>query len=359
MNEFSMIDYEKLVQDYETGLTTTLRGFRPGLEFIDSWVPDEDVAKSILNLIEAASMAGESGIRPLRLFLNSKTAPQLDASHLQVLAANLARIEPNQNKDGSVLLTILPCEATQVAPSYQKAVEVYSKKNIHEGTGSDYSCTLVPHVRAFTVESGEITLTAFIDILTHSIQKVFYRGRLTPAQKAVFEGICEILPGCTVQEASDHGVISLEHRFRDLSLPRANPGIVTSSNADPMFQQLLNFLRTLRKIYDQEIHPETTLNFYEPPISEYWKNLSAGERALEIRKVIQEIGAEVPISNSEVEIRRIDHDVRIFMTYVAELPSGEKGRRLMCLERGLKNRLEQKLQIYQEEVKDLNSKRRL
>ena len=44
MNEFSMIDYEKLVQDYETGLTTTLRGFRPGLEFIDSWVPDEDVA---------------------------------------------------------------------------------------------------------------------------------------------------------------------------------------------------------------------------------------------------------------------------------------------------------------------------
>ena len=55
------IDYENLVQTYLQRLNTVLRSFTPaaGLEFIVTWVPDDDHLTSILSLLELAKDEGQ------------------------------------------------------------------------------------------------------------------------------------------------------------------------------------------------------------------------------------------------------------------------------------------------------------
>ena len=62
ITENSSIDelHRKLVSSYMEGLMSKLRGFGPEESFLDMWVPDSDHGKSILNMIESASMHGLS-----------------------------------------------------------------------------------------------------------------------------------------------------------------------------------------------------------------------------------------------------------------------------------------------------------
>ena len=48
------IDFEKITSTYEAGLVDTLRHFGLDAEFLETWVPDPNVAKSIINLADAA-----------------------------------------------------------------------------------------------------------------------------------------------------------------------------------------------------------------------------------------------------------------------------------------------------------------
>lgn len=54
------INYEELVAAYEDGLLHRLRSHSVDQEFLEMWVPDEDVVASLLNMIEAAGAAQAS-----------------------------------------------------------------------------------------------------------------------------------------------------------------------------------------------------------------------------------------------------------------------------------------------------------
>ena len=89
MNSDNRVNYEELVENYNKNLFETLRGFRAA-EFLDTWVPDEDHEKSILNLIEAAQIAGMDSII---LFIGSDTADSMDLSLLKDQASKMGDIQ--------------------------------------------------------------------------------------------------------------------------------------------------------------------------------------------------------------------------------------------------------------------------
>src|SRR4051812_32011435 len=84
------LNYEQLVQDYNSALNTQLRGFRPAEEYLDIWVPDTDHAKSILNLVEAAEMGGRSEIS---IVVGSKTLESMNLEQLETMLAPLGAVE--------------------------------------------------------------------------------------------------------------------------------------------------------------------------------------------------------------------------------------------------------------------------
>ena len=78
------IRYEEIVSAYEEGLRTQLRGFRPAHDFLDTWVHDEDPARSILSMVESA---GLGGVKSLEVDVGPETARRIDARRLEALTA--------------------------------------------------------------------------------------------------------------------------------------------------------------------------------------------------------------------------------------------------------------------------------
>jgi hypothetical protein len=57
----AILDYEELVQQFETSLQTQLRGHNNDAGFLEVWVPDPDPVNSILNMVESAELSGMEG----------------------------------------------------------------------------------------------------------------------------------------------------------------------------------------------------------------------------------------------------------------------------------------------------------
>lgn len=51
-------DYEQLMADFKQRLVTQLRSHSAGSEYLETWVPDEDPVKSIVNMLEAVFSSG-------------------------------------------------------------------------------------------------------------------------------------------------------------------------------------------------------------------------------------------------------------------------------------------------------------
>ena len=100
MSSTAVIDYEQLVRAYRESLTTVLRGFSAGADFLDMWVPDDDHHKSILNLIESAESAG---VEQVSIRVGAETLKGLDLGKLERMTAQLATIRAKPDGDGVIL----------------------------------------------------------------------------------------------------------------------------------------------------------------------------------------------------------------------------------------------------------------
>jgi hypothetical protein len=57
------LNYEELVEDFQRKLLTQLRGHSADAEYLETWVPEEDPVKSILNIVESAQAFGQEEVR--------------------------------------------------------------------------------------------------------------------------------------------------------------------------------------------------------------------------------------------------------------------------------------------------------
>ncbi len=94
------LDYESLIDQYNDSLATVLRGFRPAAAYLETWVPDSDPAKSVLNLVEAAEAGG---VESVALFLGPATVRDLELGRLMTLLGAIGVAEVKQERDGLVL----------------------------------------------------------------------------------------------------------------------------------------------------------------------------------------------------------------------------------------------------------------
>jgi hypothetical protein len=73
------LNYESLVEGYEQGLSTQLRGFKSGPDFLETWVYDSDPRRSVLGIFEAAK---DAGIEELGLEVGFSSLGELNVSGL-------------------------------------------------------------------------------------------------------------------------------------------------------------------------------------------------------------------------------------------------------------------------------------
>jgi len=85
-----VLDYERLVADFETKLVTQLRKFGTDAEYLEMWVPDENPVKSILNMVEAAEAYGQADIA---VRVGAQTLPTACVAELVRQVSGLGDIE--------------------------------------------------------------------------------------------------------------------------------------------------------------------------------------------------------------------------------------------------------------------------
>lgn len=97
-----VLNYEELVADFETKLVTQLRSFGVAAEYLETWVPDEDPVKSILNMVEAAEAHGRKDIA-VRVGDSTLPRDQIDALVAEI--GTLGHVEARADA-GSTLIVV-------------------------------------------------------------------------------------------------------------------------------------------------------------------------------------------------------------------------------------------------------------
>lgn len=332
----SRICYEELMETYHTGLTTVLRRFRSmeEFEFLETWVPDDDPERSILNILEAAK---EGGVSSLVVTLGPETLQGLNLKHLTQEARLLGDPTAEMTQGGVELLVQfqVSLQPSSIHPVYQKKLDSLAQSRRYEGIMEEKEGVI-----RVVARKGPITLSAWVHPVTHVIEKVLYRGVQSGLERGLLEGLCEILEGRPIQEGSDHAVIRLENRFRDAA-PRPVRGIITPENADPAFQFPVALVRGLLSDYRRRTGYRDAQNFFVEPASSSWKDLTDDARL----KKLQEAIHRHPVGSCVIAIG-LEVGERVVVTFQEGLDVWTKRDELLKLERYLKENVEPILHCY-------------
>jgi hypothetical protein len=384
----NVVDYEQVTGSYETSLNTQLRGFRGGARFLEHWVHDPDPVKSVINMIEAAAT---DGLADVTVVLGARSQAVLDLRRLDELAGALGEVTKELRESG-LALTVRFTSAAAVAPGlgaeardrarqareardarlraqagpapaparaglhpvYREAVrQILAGALAHEGT-----VATMPGVERLSIARDGWVLEAFVDRATHRVRVARHRGARKET-RALLEGLCAMMEDKPLIECADHAVIRLEYRLRDRREERPVRGIVTPESVEPAFRPLSAAVRGLLAEYRRRTGYDEIENRFDPEPSAGWKALTAEQRMAQVQAALDAVVAEHGLRPGDVVCTHVDRSTRTTVEVRAELPARAKAALMMDLERGLKDRVEPMLHLYQAEMHDKNKIRRL
>ena len=355
MDPVVSIDYDELLAAYWKSLTTKLRGFNAGADFLGYWVPEDDTGASLLGLVEAASQADVDSIS---VRVSPQTASKFDTSQLERQAAAYGLV--NLNQEGSQLLF----SVSQMSGwnSVREASPVYRKSllaSLAQIDKAQKELETVPEQLKLSASCQEFTLEVLVTPSTHQITAARFQGQGTTVQMALLASLCGLLPGLTVQEASDHAALRLELQLRDPSLSRPVAGIVSPENASSMFQLPIALSHQLLEKYRKAANYNSTEHcYYDSPRLE-WRNLPEQERLLQIRAAVEQLAPSLSLLPSDIEVLKVDGDVKVTIRFQSAIGATARSHAMRRLEYALKHLLEKTIELYAEEMKDMNAIRRL
>lgn len=352
MSTTSQLNYSALVKDYNDSLNTKLRGFRPAADFLEMWVPDADHSKSLLNMFEAAEMGGVS---EFSIVIDANIVKDIDLEQLAVQAASVVKLT-FQNYEGNKLIQVsLNKETAPPKKSSEKDFRSPYRLALGEIAASES-----PQFEKEISEAG--TLTAKMDSVMLKVAlnseglivQAQHKGAVSPEDKAMLDLVCKAIIELPIQEAADHAMNKVELALRSRHNFIPVKGIVTPRNADTIFSRPKTLLKDLYAQYQAKTGAPEKINFYHAPPSAAWRNIPESEKILKIQKFV-----DLNFAGTGLRVHRIDGEgaFRIFLIWEGDAP--DKGQSLMKLERLLRDQMEVSLEVFMDEWKDQNSKRRL
>lgn len=348
------LDYEALVDQYNENLFLKLRGHRSA-EYLDMWVPDEDPFKGVLNMVEAAELAGQSEIA---IRLGEATVRALDLAALETAAAKVGSVTLEVADRSAVLRVTDIAGAPAVAPPaiaapYQAAIAAAAVAPKHAG---ELTADAAGDVFEATVDG--VTLTIRITGGSY-IAEAAHRGSESISTTAVLDTFCAELTNMTVQEAVEHGVIRLEFAMRANSRQRPVPGIVLPRNADKVFDLPNRLIRAVGNVYRERTGKAFGENTYTRKVDAAWLRLSDDEKLAKVNDVLKKRIVSLGLDDDDVRAIGVEQQIRITIQFRDTVAVAKKPRFIRDFEHVLHETVEPSLQVFMSEIKDANALRRL
>ncbi len=369
------IDYDALVTDYQSGLVDKLRSFGPAADFLELWVPDADLAKSLAAMVDAAAAAGTEDFA---LFVGRRLAAGLNMNALRKALQNQASIACH-DRNGGKILEFSAIHDARPATGSRAAKKIQQKKprpdtatarpvvmKDSDGIPDAYAARLKRENLAFEGKADEkdglvmveaaadgTILALLVEPAANLIRRARHRDAATPEQAALLDRFCALIEGLPILEASDHGTIRLEARLRDhASTGRPVPGVLSPEAAWSGFALPRTLIRGALAAYRKKTGFSSQDNDFDPGATKEWMGLDDKTRRQRLAAAIESVAGGLSVA-------AIEHDVRVVVRFAASPAGCDKQRQMMKTEQAIKADVDQRLELYLEELKDANPIRRL
>jgi len=200
-----------------------------------------------------------------------------------------------------------------------------------------------------------------VEPLLHRIKNATFGGVVSPKFIPLLEKFCALIEEIPIQDASDHGVGRLEYLVRGISGSRPVPGIVIPGAIDDRLSIIQLLIRNALTNYRQKVGYLQTENTFYPEPSEKWLCLSEAEKKEKILAVLKPELEKIHVLPTDIDVLDIEYNVRIlvrFSGYLGE-PQTDKQPIVMQLERAVTEKIDSRLELYLELVRDQSKLRRL
>jgi len=357
-----MIDYDELASQFEQSLLHTLRGHAAGLELLETWVPDDDPVRGILNMVEAAQLAGQ---RAIEIRVSLATLPIDRHGELEDVLAPLGAVSLRRD-NGSLVVAIGDTEAkldlAGVSPDLVGGVRRAFAEMKREGP--------LPGAGAadmeVSAEEDAVTLSLLVgQAAPYPVRAARHRGGRDPVERAILDAVCAAAEDVPLLDAADHAAIRALHALRDRLAARPVPGIVQPGNAHPALGLGERLLRHGHASFlSVQGGTAERYNDHDAPPGDAWLELSSDARLGRIIDRTAKFLAQAELGGDSIGIEEIQNDlhhhpVRVMVSFADEVEPERKPRLMRQLEAWLKETVEPTLQLYHEPQKDQNRIRRL
>ena len=374
-----ILDYSDLIRRYEAGLIEKLRSFGFQTEYLDLWVPDADLSRSLLNLFDAAA---EVGHRSLAVRIPADAVAELKQAGLPDLAAKRGRFSMEAGNRSTVLrITDLHIVKTSTQGSQipKASIDIMDGKAARAATelrldnvlkqpqslSEPYATHLAtadkgspapsprPGLVQAQAEIDGVTLAAAIDATNHCIQVITVNGTRSEVLRNLLAVTASLSHGLPVVEAADHGAIRLEYLLRG-DAPRPRAGIIIPESIDPAFRFVSALLRALLTDYRSKTGFRDITNTFDVVPGPRWMQADDDARRTQLAEAFKLGGFPA----EGVIVVAIEYDVRVVVSLGGALAK-DPARALAALERHIKQHVDGRLELFLAEVKDINKLRRL
>ena len=381
-DDAEIIDYDALYADYSQSLVDTLRGFSPKVKGLELWVPDENLRVSLRNLLDSAASLSRVSVC---LQLGEATAAQLTEAQLLELGRDFgqARVE---RRGTALLFEVSGLGAVPVAAPVERKLPASPERQApaaapttvvnapaagvsFEGYAQALRRTQraspaapLPAPDGATVCARATQDDCTLELVVSTSQNVVHSARSEApdeARRLLLSELCRIVEGLPVLEACYHGALRLEHRLRPLDQPRPVSGIVLPRAVHPHFALVEDLLRAALAEYRKLAGFLVTQSHHDDRPARGWLSASADERGRLLEVALCAVLPSFGLEPSDVSVVSIRYDVRVELGLSEAWKKLDQPRLVMALERELQARVDSRLEIYVQELKDKNQLRRL
>ncbi|MEK7691252.1 MAG: hypothetical protein AAB425_09545, partial [Bdellovibrionota bacterium] len=333
-----------------------LRNFKTGPDFLETWVHDEDPNVSIFGILEAANCANVTSLR-LRIGPNSMAKINRTRLNSEIAKIGTATWIP-EGKAFSLIYRSKAAVSDAVTQPYQAAVSQALKNIRFEGAIQSTPANSAPDtVRVEVTEgaggSGRLNVVTTAKGIVLEARHSGFKGDV----RALMDVYCAEMMGRSVQEASDHTGIRVEHKLRNPAFPREKNGVITPDNANGLFVLPQKMVRDLFSKFLHSTKKTMERNFWRDAISDSWLKLSHEERVRRVQAALLQACRELRLQVEMVEVVGIKNDVRMILSCQQDPTKPDLGSHLIKIEQILRQRLDPGIDLLLESREDRNKRK--
>jgi hypothetical protein len=376
------IDFNDLLDNYNTNLLDNLRGFGSNEEYLKFYVPGTSSIKSFYNLIDAfvecqqlefvifykqdsfeKKLINEMNIFLGKISINKKIIKDnftnleikidkilyknfLDQKKYKIKEGNLNKIKQNKIEAKSKILVF----------KSEKKIEQSYLNNIYKIVTNNYfSKKKIDHENLFSgkIDGFEVNFIIENKIIT----QVFHDCENDKTLKKLLDIFFDICINKDIQEAAEHSVKYLEEKIRIESDQLIKPGIILPSHAGTYFDDLNMMIRQVFNEFVKKNKIEFGINKNYFKKSYHWINLSEEVKIQKIDFILNQIFQKYSLTNQSIIVQSINSNFKVNLGINKECKDlQQKINILLEIEIKLK-KLDNNLEVFVDEVLDKNKLR--